>query len=211
MSTTTSHITSISICSAICVRRTSKKTSKLRITGLCEGNHRSSGGFPSQRTSNAENVSIWWRHNVAQITLTIRHHHPQIWRLILGARQVQWNNPKTMVSLMSKLYNKLLTAYAICSFLWSHMNWIIRIKLILPHLFFIICISVIVLLNHIIIMFIWWIFTNIPWVIFCNTECIIRWWQDRCFLFDFHNVDPPDKCTLIEIIHKVVIDITVMS
>ena len=67
---------------------------------------------------------------------------------------------------MSKLYNKLLTACAIYSFLWSHMNWIIRIKLILPHLFFIICISVIVLLNHIVIIFIWWIFTNIPWVIF---------------------------------------------
>ena len=42
-------------------RRRSKKTSKLRVTGLCEGNSL----FPSQRTSNAENVSIWWRHHVA--------------------------------------------------------------------------------------------------------------------------------------------------
>ena len=34
-------------------RRRSKKTSKLRVTGLCAG----------QMASNAENVSIWWRHH----------------------------------------------------------------------------------------------------------------------------------------------------
>ena len=44
-------------------RRRSKKTSKLRVTGLCEGNPPVTGGFPSQRASNAENVSIWWRHH----------------------------------------------------------------------------------------------------------------------------------------------------
>ena len=38
-----------------------KKTSKLRITGLCEGNSLVIGEFPAQRASNAENVSIWWR------------------------------------------------------------------------------------------------------------------------------------------------------
>ena len=36
-------------------RRRSKKIPKLRVTGLCE--------FPAQMTSNAENVSIWWRHH----------------------------------------------------------------------------------------------------------------------------------------------------
>ena len=41
-----------------------KKASKLHITGLCEGNSPVAGEFPSQRTSNAENVSIWWRHHV---------------------------------------------------------------------------------------------------------------------------------------------------
>ena len=41
----------------------SKKTSKLRVTGLCEGNPLVTGGFPSQMTSNAEHVSIWWRHH----------------------------------------------------------------------------------------------------------------------------------------------------
>ena len=43
-------------------RRRSKKTSKLRVTGLCVGNSAVTGEFPAQRTSNAENVSIWWRH-----------------------------------------------------------------------------------------------------------------------------------------------------
>ena len=43
--------------------RRSKKTSKLRVTGLCEGNSPMTGEFPAQRTSNAENVSIWWRHH----------------------------------------------------------------------------------------------------------------------------------------------------
>ena len=45
-------------------RRRSKKTSKLRVAGLCEGNSPVTGEFPSQRASNAENVSIWWRHHV---------------------------------------------------------------------------------------------------------------------------------------------------
>ena len=41
----------------------SKKTSKLRVTGLCEGNSPATGEFLSQRASNAENLSIWWRHH----------------------------------------------------------------------------------------------------------------------------------------------------
>ena len=43
-------------------RRRSKKTSNLRVTGLCEGNSPVIDEFPAQRASNAENVSIWWRH-----------------------------------------------------------------------------------------------------------------------------------------------------
>ena len=41
-------------------RRRSKKTSKLRVTGLCEPNSSVTGEFPAQRASNATNVSIWW-------------------------------------------------------------------------------------------------------------------------------------------------------
>ena len=44
-------------------RRRSKKTSKLRVTDLCAGNSPVTGEFPTQRASNTENVSIWWRHH----------------------------------------------------------------------------------------------------------------------------------------------------
>ena len=45
-------------------RSRSKKTSKLRVTGLCAGNSPGTDEFPAQMASNAENVSIWWRHHV---------------------------------------------------------------------------------------------------------------------------------------------------
>ena len=42
----------------------SKKTSKLRATGICAGNSPVTGDFPAQAASNAEYVSIWWRYDV---------------------------------------------------------------------------------------------------------------------------------------------------
>ena len=44
-------------------RRRSKKTSKPRVNSLCAGNSPVTGEFPAQRASNAENISIWWRHH----------------------------------------------------------------------------------------------------------------------------------------------------
>ena len=44
-------------------RRSSKKTLKLHVTGLCTGNSPVTGEFPVQMASNAENVSIWWRYH----------------------------------------------------------------------------------------------------------------------------------------------------
>ena len=41
--------------------RRSKRTSKLRVTGLNKGNPPMTGEFPAKRASIAENVSIWWR------------------------------------------------------------------------------------------------------------------------------------------------------
>ena len=38
-----------------------KKTSNLRVAGLCEGNSPVTGESHAQRASNAENASIWWR------------------------------------------------------------------------------------------------------------------------------------------------------
>ena len=45
------------------IRRRSKKTPKLRVTGLCARNSPGTGEFPAQMASNVENVSIWWRHH----------------------------------------------------------------------------------------------------------------------------------------------------
>ena len=44
-------------------RRRSKKTTKLRVIGLCVVNSPGTGEFPTQMASNAENVSIWWHHH----------------------------------------------------------------------------------------------------------------------------------------------------
>ena len=49
--------------------------SKIHITGLCEGNSPVTCEFPAQRTSNAENVSIWWRHHVTLLRVAGEHNH----------------------------------------------------------------------------------------------------------------------------------------
>ena len=48
-------------------RPRSYKASKLRVTGLYEGNSPGTGEFPPQMASNAEEVSIWWRHHEARL------------------------------------------------------------------------------------------------------------------------------------------------
>ena len=64
MGTIASQITSLTIVLLNQLfRRRSKKTSKLRVTGLCAGNSPATGEFPAQMASNAENVSISWRHH----------------------------------------------------------------------------------------------------------------------------------------------------
>ena len=52
--------------------RRSKKTSKLCVTGLYAGNSTGTDEFPAQRASNAENVSIWWRHHVLCYQLDLK-------------------------------------------------------------------------------------------------------------------------------------------
>ena len=47
-------------------RRKSKKTSKLRVTGHCAEDSSVTGEFHAQMASNAEKVSIWWRHHVVR-------------------------------------------------------------------------------------------------------------------------------------------------
>ena len=66
MSAMSSQITNLTIgySTVYSLSRRSKKTSKLRATGLCERNSPVTDEFPAQRGSNTENVPIWWRHHV---------------------------------------------------------------------------------------------------------------------------------------------------
>ena len=58
-------------------RHKSKKTSKLRVTGLCAGNSPGTGEFPAQMASHAENVSIWWRHHeICTCLITVNKQSP---------------------------------------------------------------------------------------------------------------------------------------
>ena len=59
-------------------RRRSKKTSKLRVTGLCAGNSPVTGEFLAQRASNAENISIWWRYHIFPLTRHIYLYYSSI-------------------------------------------------------------------------------------------------------------------------------------
>ena len=59
-----SQITSpTSVYSAAYIRRRSKKTSKLRVAGICVRNSPVTDEFPAQMASKAEKVSIRWRHH----------------------------------------------------------------------------------------------------------------------------------------------------
>ena len=67
--------------------RRSKKTSKLRVTGLCVGNSPGTGEFPAQMASNAENVSIWWRHHGINAEAALNIHFNQANALEASARR----------------------------------------------------------------------------------------------------------------------------
>ena len=73
-----SQITSLTIVhSTVYSRRRSKKTPKLRVTGLCAGKSPVTGELPAHMGSDAENVPIWWRNhglsNTDAIVLTTFH------------------------------------------------------------------------------------------------------------------------------------------
>ena len=64
MSAMASQITGVSsVYWTFFIWRKSKKTSKLRVSGLCKGNSPVTDEFPAQMASNAEKVSIWCRHH----------------------------------------------------------------------------------------------------------------------------------------------------
>ena len=79
-------------------RRRSMKTSKLRVTDLCAGNSPGTGEFSAQMASNAENVSIWWRHHVTIISCIIGIVFDPVVFLI------HWSRPKLLQMTFSKAF-----------------------------------------------------------------------------------------------------------
>ena len=78
MGTMASQITSLAIVFNRLFGSRSKKTSKLRVTGLCVGNPPGTGEFPAQMASNAANVSIWWRHHELSFLYALIWFHCQL-------------------------------------------------------------------------------------------------------------------------------------
>ena len=72
MGAISSQITSLTIVfSAIYLDTDHKENIKARRHWLCAGNSPEAGEFPAQIASNAENVSIWWRHHArANVEIT---------------------------------------------------------------------------------------------------------------------------------------------
>ena len=70
MSTVASQITGVSIVwSTVYSGAYEKQTPKLCVSGLCVENSPVTSEFPAERASNAENVSIWWRHHVCILNI----------------------------------------------------------------------------------------------------------------------------------------------
>ena len=125
-----SQITSLAIVySTVYSDADQKKTSKLRITGLCAGNSPGTGEFPTQMASNAENVSIWWRHHesVRWWKQTNMHYSDATW-----ASQI---TDKSTVC--SRLFFRLVTEQApnprIADFLWWESSMTCEFPMDSPH------------------------------------------------------------------------------
>ena len=73
------------------LRSTSKKTSSLCVTGLCEGNSPVIGEFSLQRASNVENVSIRWRHHEYSRRHSTFNHQPTVYQSTTN-HLVAWHN-----------------------------------------------------------------------------------------------------------------------
>ena len=89
----------------------SKKTSKLRVTGLCVRNSPGTGEFPAQMASNAENVSIWWHHHITRSSYLI------VYEMVIRLRYNDHKILLTLVSLIIKhLANYGIEKYCKCFF-----------------------------------------------------------------------------------------------
>ena len=94
-----------------------KITPKLRVTGLCVGN--SPGSILAQMVSNAENVSIWWRHHVQRMAMLLE------WNLI----KTYWGR----VKMAATLQTTFAKPFFLNEYLWIPikilLNFFLRVQL----------------------------------------------------------------------------------
>ena len=103
------------------LRRGSKKTPKTRVTGLCAGNSPVTGEFPAQKASNAEYVSIWWRHHGYSIPVELIAQlrvFREIWSLSLSPFRHQASTRELLRIYYQHLFwswNRLFWGIGMCS------------------------------------------------------------------------------------------------
>ena len=111
--------------------RRSKKTSKLRVTGLCAGNPPGTGEFPAQRASNAEKcfhlmTSSWQNSNVPIFTTTVQWRQMNV--TAFSAKQITSNSTSVQYHIQDNIkashkrkdsvYKNKIT---VCK--WAHHSW----------------------------------------------------------------------------------------
>ena len=91
--------------------RRSKKTSKLRVTGLCAGNSPETGEFPAQMSSNTENVAIWWRHHATifpGFNMFIKwNNRDQVMHMTVNKLGNHWLSPESIGTQLSDIVIKI--------------------------------------------------------------------------------------------------------
>ena len=106
--------------------------SKLRVTGLCEGNPPVTGGFPSQTASNAENVSIWWHRGKLKLHEIHKQSYGSMRRSLITVMSNYGNNYpcQTMETIIHvKLWKQLSVSNYENNYPCQTMETIIRVKL----------------------------------------------------------------------------------
>ena len=116
MSAMVSHLACLTIVYST-VFQGSKKISNLQVTGLCAGNSPVTGEFPAQRASNAENISIWWHHDLQLLTpygiidfqvhstvVNYQSHFCEIWEFCQKLLKATWNRISLLKFLKSLVY-----------------------------------------------------------------------------------------------------------
>ena len=109
-----------------------RRSKKLRVTGLCAGNSPATGEFPAQMASNAENVSIWWRHHGVNALrwreLNLRHVHRKTYT-VMNLSNIGWVIGKKQTGVINFLFPHLKVDNIILYNCWEFVlkvTWIFQ-------------------------------------------------------------------------------------